>query len=152
MRSGHHRPQHGRHRGVLGLPHRGVAGEPRNQEKLGRNGSVDGHCIDGGRGGGVRHRHGQRIAARHALQPRPRLHQVVHKAQLDLGARRHRKRIRIALPQTAVEAVKQNSRRYSKRQITWFKNRMAVDFQDILAPDFKEQVERKIERFLDDKN
>lgn len=54
--------------------------------------------------------------------------------------------------QTAVEAVKQNSRRYSKRQITWFKNRMAVDFQDILAPDFKEQVERKIERFLDDKN
>ncbi|MGO2385188.1 MAG: tRNA (adenosine(37)-N6)-dimethylallyltransferase MiaA, partial [Pseudolactococcus laudensis] len=43
-------------------------------------------------------------------------------------------------------------RRYSKRQITWFKNRMAVDFQDILAPDFKEQVERKIERFLDDKN
>lgn len=29
---------------------------------------------------------------------------------------------------------------------------MVVDFQDILAPDFKEQVERKIERFLDDKN
>ncbi|WP_460057724.1 tRNA (adenosine(37)-N6)-dimethylallyltransferase MiaA [Pseudolactococcus yaeyamensis] len=54
--------------------------------------------------------------------------------------------------ETAVEAVKQNSRRYSKRQITWFKNRMAVDFQDILAPDFKEQIERKIERFLDDKN
>ncbi|MGX6990022.1 tRNA (adenosine(37)-N6)-dimethylallyltransferase MiaA [Pseudolactococcus reticulitermitis] len=54
--------------------------------------------------------------------------------------------------EAAVEAVKQNSRRYSKRQITWFKNRMAVDFQDILAPDFQEQVDQKIEGFLDDKN
>lgn len=54
--------------------------------------------------------------------------------------------------EAAVEAVKQNSRRYSKRQITWFKNRMGVDFQDILAPDFQDQVDQKIERFLDDKN
>ena len=54
--------------------------------------------------------------------------------------------------EAAVEAVKQNSRRYSKRQITWFKNRMGVDFQDILAPDFQEQVDQKIESFLDDKN
>ncbi|XOQ36728.1 MAG: tRNA dimethylallyltransferase [Lactococcus sp.] len=52
----------------------------------------------------------------------------------------------------AVDAVKQNSRRYSKRQITWFKNRMGVDFQDILAPSFQEQIDQKIERFLDDKN
>lgn len=52
----------------------------------------------------------------------------------------------------AVDAVKQNSRRYSKRQITWFKNRMSVDFLDILAPDFQTQVMQKVERFLDDRN
>ncbi|GFH42389.1 tRNA dimethylallyltransferase [Lactococcus hodotermopsidis] len=52
----------------------------------------------------------------------------------------------------AVEMVKQNSRRYSKRQITWFKNRMAVDFSDVFAPNFKENIAQKIERFLDDKN
>lgn len=53
---------------------------------------------------------------------------------------------------TAVDAVKQNSRRYSKRQITWFKNRMSVDFEDVLAPDFQANIGQKIERFLDDKN
>ncbi|GBG96959.1 tRNA (adenosine(37)-N6)-dimethylallyltransferase MiaA [Lactococcus termiticola] len=31
----------------------------------------------------------------------------------------------------AVELVKRNSRRYAKRQLTWFKNRMQVDFYDV---------------------
>jgi tRNA dimethylallyltransferase len=52
----------------------------------------------------------------------------------------------------AVEMVKQNSRRYSKRQLTWFKNRMSVAFEDVFAPDFQDKVGQKIERFLDDKN
>ncbi|MDR1605910.1 MAG: tRNA (adenosine(37)-N6)-dimethylallyltransferase MiaA [Streptococcaceae bacterium] len=54
--------------------------------------------------------------------------------------------------EAAVEAVKRNSRRYSKRQLTWFKNRMAVDFEDVLAADFKIRVTQKIERFLNDNN
>ena len=52
----------------------------------------------------------------------------------------------------AIELVKRNSRRYSKRQITWFKNRMAVEFLDVFAADFKAQTSQKIERFLDDSN
>ncbi len=28
----------------------------------------------------------------------------------------------------AIDNVKQNSRRFAKRQLTWFRNRMAVDF------------------------
>lgn len=31
----------------------------------------------------------------------------------------------------AVELVKRNSRRYAKRQLTWFKNRMSVEFEDV---------------------
>ncbi|MCY7264658.1 tRNA (adenosine(37)-N6)-dimethylallyltransferase MiaA, partial [Pseudomonas protegens] len=30
----------------------------------------------------------------------------------------------------AVELVKRNSRRYAKRQLTWFRNRMNVNFYD----------------------
>ncbi|WP_172357451.1 tRNA (adenosine(37)-N6)-dimethylallyltransferase MiaA [Pseudolactococcus insecticola] len=52
----------------------------------------------------------------------------------------------------AVDAVKQNSRRYSKRQITWFKNRMSVAFEDVFADDFQANIAKKIERFLDDRN
>lgn len=52
----------------------------------------------------------------------------------------------------AIATVKQNSRRYSKRQLTWFKNRMAVAFVDILAPDFQAQMNQKVERFLNDNN
>lgn len=53
---------------------------------------------------------------------------------------------------TAVELVKRNSRRYSKRQITWFKNRMNVSFIDVFSDHFEADVTGKVERFLNDKN
>ncbi len=40
----------------------------------------------------------------------------------------------------AVELVKRNSRRYAKRQLTWFRNRMNVDFYDVLASDYPENA------------
>lgn len=53
---------------------------------------------------------------------------------------------------TAVDLVKRNSRRYSKRQITWFKNRMGVAFLDVFSDHFQAVVIEKVERFLNDKN
>ncbi|MBP1044099.1 tRNA (adenosine(37)-N6)-dimethylallyltransferase MiaA [Vagococcus sp. BWB3-3] len=35
--------------------------------------------------------------------------------------------------ETAVAQVKQNSRRYAKRQLTWFRNRMSVEWWDLVA-------------------
>lgn len=48
----------------------------------------------------------------------------------------------------AVELVKRNSRRYAKRQLTWFKNRMAVDFYDVLDEKFPENVMQNVNEFL----
>lgn len=40
----------------------------------------------------------------------------------------------------AVELVKRNSRRYAKRQMTWFRNRMNVVFHDVFARDYPENA------------
>ena len=52
----------------------------------------------------------------------------------------------------ALEQLKQNTRRFAKRQLTWFRNRMMVHFYQIGEEGFKERVLQDIERFLDDRN
>ncbi|MCY7187598.1 tRNA (adenosine(37)-N6)-dimethylallyltransferase MiaA [Streptococcus gallolyticus] len=47
-----------------------------------------------------------------------------------------------------VEKLKQNTRRFAKRQLTWFRNRMAVNFYNVSEADFKENVIREVNRFL----
>lgn len=49
----------------------------------------------------------------------------------------------------AVDKVKQNSRRFAKRQLTWFRNRMNVSLYSISEPDFKEKIFAAVEGFLD---
>ncbi|WEV60902.1 tRNA (adenosine(37)-N6)-dimethylallyltransferase MiaA [Streptococcaceae bacterium ESL0729] len=49
---------------------------------------------------------------------------------------------------SAVETVKKNTRHYAKRQLTWFKNRMKVDFYDVLSEDYPSAVLRDVEVFL----
>ncbi|HEM5462595.1 TPA: tRNA (adenosine(37)-N6)-dimethylallyltransferase MiaA [Streptococcus suis] len=50
----------------------------------------------------------------------------------------------------AVDKVKQNSRRFAKRQLTWFRNRMAVDFYHVSEEGVKERIYTAVEEFLDD--
>lgn len=50
----------------------------------------------------------------------------------------------------AVDKVKQNTRRFAKRQLTWFRNRMDVAFYSISEPDFKEKIFARVEGFLND--
>ncbi|WP_455440412.1 tRNA (adenosine(37)-N6)-dimethylallyltransferase MiaA [Streptococcus parasanguinis] len=46
------------------------------------------------------------------------------------------------------EILKRNTRRFAKRQLTWFRNRMEVKFYVISAPHFKEQVLADVKEFL----
>jgi len=48
----------------------------------------------------------------------------------------------------AVELVKRNSRRYAKRQLTWFKNRMDVEFFDVFEENYPENLFEKVTDFL----
>ena len=48
----------------------------------------------------------------------------------------------------ASETLKRNTRRFAKRQLTWFRNRMEVIFYAISAPHFKEQVLADVKEFL----
>ena len=50
----------------------------------------------------------------------------------------------------AVDKVKQNTRRFAKRQLTWFRNRMDVAFYSISDSDFKEKIFARVEGFLND--
>lgn len=52
--------------------------------------------------------------------------------------------------QEAKETIQQNSRRYAKRQLTWFKNRLDnVEWFDLLAsPEDEEQIKNEVKRFL----
>jgi len=50
----------------------------------------------------------------------------------------------------AVDKVKQNTRRFAKRQLTWFRNRMDVEFYSISESDFKEKIFARVEGFLND--
>lgn len=47
-----------------------------------------------------------------------------------------------------VEKLKQNTRRFAKRQLTWFRNRMAVNFYTVSEVDFKETVIQEVNEFL----
>lgn len=47
-----------------------------------------------------------------------------------------------------VEKLKQNTRRFAKRQLTWFRNRMAVNFYTVSEVDFKENVIQAVKAFL----
>lgn len=47
-----------------------------------------------------------------------------------------------------VEKLKQNTRRFAKRQLTWFRNRMAVNFYNVSEVDFKETVIQDVNEFL----
>lgn len=53
--------------------------------------------------------------------------------------------------QEAKEAIQQNSRRYAKRQLTWFKNRLEnVEWWDLVAfPESNEQVKNEVVEFLE---
>ena len=47
-----------------------------------------------------------------------------------------------------VEKLKQNTRRFAKRQLTWFRNSMAVNFYTVSEVDFKETVIQEVNKFL----
>lgn len=47
-----------------------------------------------------------------------------------------------------IEKLKQNTRRFAKRQLTWFRNRMAVNFYTVSEVDFKETVIQDVNEFL----
>lgn len=48
----------------------------------------------------------------------------------------------------AVELVKRNSRRYAKRQLTWFRNRMEVEFEYVFSETYPDSVFEKVTQFL----
>lgn len=49
-----------------------------------------------------------------------------------------------------IELVKRNSRRYAKRQLTWFKNRMAVPFYDLIQyPKEQEKLMESLKNWLE---
>lgn len=50
--------------------------------------------------------------------------------------------------ETSVECLKQNTRRFAKRQLTWFRNRMSVDFYQISDQNFQEKIATRVEDFL----
>ncbi|EOI55604.1 tRNA (adenosine(37)-N6)-dimethylallyltransferase MiaA [Enterococcus gilvus] len=50
---------------------------------------------------------------------------------------------------SAIEEVKLHSRRYAKRQLTWFRNRMSVHWYDLVQhPEAIDEVEAAIEKWL----
>lgn len=52
----------------------------------------------------------------------------------------------------AVEQIKQNSRRYAKRQLTWFRNRLKAQWFDLLEqPKQQEEIKRVIKKWLEEK-
>ena len=50
----------------------------------------------------------------------------------------------------ASESLKQATRRFAKRQLTWFRNRMQVTFYQIGEPGVEDRILSQIEEFLDD--
>lgn len=50
--------------------------------------------------------------------------------------------------ETALAQLKQNTRRFAKRQLTWFRNRMTVDFYQISQPDYLTRIEAAVADFL----
>ncbi|KXT79122.1 tRNA delta(2)-isopentenylpyrophosphate transferase [Streptococcus sp. DD13] len=50
----------------------------------------------------------------------------------------------------AVARVKQQTRRFAKRQLTWFRNRMHADFYCLSQEGEREKIHQKVKEFLDD--
>lgn len=50
-----------------------------------------------------------------------------------------------------IEKLKQNTRRFAKRQLTWFRNRMTVKFYQISSPDYPENVIQDLALFLNER-
>lgn len=48
----------------------------------------------------------------------------------------------------AVDKLKQNTRRFAKRQLTWFRNRMEMTFCEVGSSDFEAKVKQQISEFL----
>ena len=51
-----------------------------------------------------------------------------------------------------INAISQNSRRYAKRQLTWFRNKMNGVWYDSQNSDLLTKVEKDIENFLEYNN
>lgn len=51
----------------------------------------------------------------------------------------------------SLEKLKQNTRRFAKRQLTWFRNRMRVKFYQISSPDYPENVIHDLALFLNER-
>ncbi|MGT2714932.1 tRNA (adenosine(37)-N6)-dimethylallyltransferase MiaA [Streptococcus respiraculi] len=52
----------------------------------------------------------------------------------------------------AIDKVKQNTRRFAKRQLTWFRNRMQVAFDFVSEEGFKDQIFQRVTEFLEEKS
>ena len=50
----------------------------------------------------------------------------------------------------AINKLKQNTRRFAKRQLTWFRNRMNATFYQVSDPNFQKRIMQDIEEFLND--
>lgn len=48
----------------------------------------------------------------------------------------------------SVDKLKQNTRRFAKRQLTWFRNRTAVSFYMVSESDVKKQINKAVQDFL----
>lgn len=46
-----------------------------------------------------------------------------------------------------VEAIKKNSRNFAKRQYTWFRNQLEVQWYDVKEPNWKEQCMRQLQEW-----
>ena len=51
----------------------------------------------------------------------------------------------------SLEKLNQNTRRFAKRQLTWFRNRMRVKFYQISSPDYPENVIQDLALFLNER-
>lgn len=51
---------------------------------------------------------------------------------------------------SALDKIKQNTRRFAKRQLTWFRNRMQVEFFAISDSQLDQKIEAAVKEFLDD--
>ncbi|HGA3879752.1 TPA: tRNA (adenosine(37)-N6)-dimethylallyltransferase MiaA [Streptococcus agalactiae] len=51
----------------------------------------------------------------------------------------------------AVDKLKQNTRRFAKRQLTWFRNRMNVEFIMVGEENYQQKIKRKVSDFLSSK-
>ncbi len=52
--------------------------------------------------------------------------------------------------EVTVDKLKQQTRRFAKRQLTWFRNRMDVTFYEISDPTSQVRIEESVREFLND--